>query len=84
MWLQMTNTEEAFSHKLQKANEVLDELESYLNSANYALFSNTQVTVDRIRMEEYVQQLRQYLNAGCEATAFMKYHKADPLAGDSL
>ena len=57
----MTNKEEAFSNKIQKANEVLDELETYLNSAKYALFSNTQVTVDRIRMEEYVQQLRQCL-----------------------
>ena len=57
----MRNKEVAFSRKLQKANEVLDELEAYLNSAKYALFSNTQVTVDRIRMEEYVQQLRQHL-----------------------
>ena len=67
----MINKEEAFSNKIKKANEVLDELESYLNSAKYALFSNTQVTVDRIRMEEYVQQLRQYLNADRKATAFM-------------
>ena len=57
----MRNKEVAFSRKLQKANEVRDELEAYLNSAKYALFSNTQVTVDRIRMEEYVQQLRQHL-----------------------
>ena len=57
----MTNKEEAFSYKIQKANEVLDELESYLNTVKYALFSNTQITVDRIRMEEYVQQHRQYL-----------------------
>ena len=57
----MINKEESFSYKLQKANEVLAELESYLNSAKYALFSNTQITVDRIRMEEYVQQLSQYL-----------------------
>ena len=57
----MTNKEEAFSYKIQKANEVLDELESYLNTAKYALFSNTQIMVDRIRMEEYMQQLRQYL-----------------------
>ena len=46
----MINKEEAFSNKIKKVNEVLDELESYLNSAKYALFSNTQVTVDRIRM----------------------------------
>ena len=55
------------TNKEEKANEVLDELEAYLNSAKYALFSNTQIMVDRIRMEEYVQQLRQYLNAGREA-----------------
>ncbi len=66
----MINKEEAFLYRLQKANEVLDELEAYLNSAKYALFSNTQVTVDRIRMEEYVQQLRQYMNADREATVF--------------
>ena len=49
------------TNKNEKAKEVLEELEAYLNSAKYALFSNTQVTVDRIRMEEYVQQLRQHL-----------------------
>ena len=58
-------------NKEEKVNEVLDELEAYLNSAKYALFSNTQIMVDRIRMEEYVQQLRQYMNADCEAAAFM-------------
>ena len=31
------------------------------NSAKYGFCPDTQVTVDRIRMEEYVQQLRQYL-----------------------
>lgn len=50
-------------NKNQKAIAVLDELEQYLNSAKYALFSNSQIMVDRVRMEEYMQQLRQYLKS---------------------
>lgn len=45
----------------EKANRVLDELQAYLNSARYALFSNSQVIVDRVKMEEFLQELRQYV-----------------------
>lgn len=38
---------------------MLEELEAYLNSAKYALFSNSQILVDRVKMEEYLRELRQ-------------------------
>ncbi|MDO4297603.1 MAG: hypothetical protein Q4C59_03875 [Lachnospiraceae bacterium] len=46
-------------NKNQEAKLILDEMQNYLNSAKYTLFSNTQIVVDRIRMEEFMQQLRQ-------------------------
>ena len=48
-------------NKNEKAKEVLEELEAYLNSAKYAIFSNSQIVVDRVKMEEFIQQLRQYM-----------------------
>ena len=49
-------------NKNEKAKEVLEELEAYLNSAKYAIFSNSQIVVDRVKMEEFIQQLRQYMD----------------------
>ena len=34
-------------------------MEAYLNSAKYALFSNSQIQVDRVKMEEFLRELRQ-------------------------
>ncbi|MDD6614530.1 MAG: hypothetical protein PUF13_00270 [Lachnospiraceae bacterium] len=45
-------------NKPEQASLILEEMERYLNSAKYTLFSNTTVMVDRIRMEEYIQELR--------------------------
>ncbi|MCI6866414.1 MAG: hypothetical protein MR871_00405 [Lachnospiraceae bacterium] len=50
------------TNKNEKAKEVLEELEAYLNSAKYAIFSNSQIVVDRVKMEEFIQQLRQYMD----------------------
>ena len=58
--------------KKHRAEEVLDELESYLNSAQYALFSNSQILVDRVKLEEYVQQLRQYLKEDQDSGAHVQ------------
>ena len=50
------------TNKNEKAKEVLEELEAYLNSAKYAIFSNSQIVVDRVKMEEFIQQLRRYMD----------------------
>ena len=50
------------TNKNEKAKEILEELEAYLNSAKYAIFSNSQIVVDRVKMEEFIQQLRQYMD----------------------
>lgn len=49
------------SERRKRASAVLDELEAYLNESRYALFSNSRITVDRVKMETYLRELREYL-----------------------
>ena len=45
----------------EKALQTLDDLETYLSQVKPQLFSSNRIVVDRIEIQKYLYELRQYL-----------------------